>query len=273
VAVHADWPVNENDLHARHAWLVGQKESLRGKLEGSPEFYDARIAGWWIWGACLWIWSGWCAGRGPWHVVDGELVRTGAGGGTKRQLVHIGDDGNGVNRKRVHIGDDGKGDSLCESAHDGIRSWMRALSNRLRRVRVCCGDWERVCGSASVIFPNQGNRGYKNDFVGVFLDPPYTDKAGRCGDIYAEDSLTVGHRVYEWCKVWGAHKSLRIVLCGYEGEYDLPGWTVVPWKAAGGYGRQGKGAGRENATRERLWLSPGCVGVVENQQSLFGGGF
>src|SRR5258708_37271246 len=28
VAEYADWPVMESDLHARHAWLVGQKESL-----------------------------------------------------------------------------------------------------------------------------------------------------------------------------------------------------------------------------------------------------
>src|SRR5579864_5476662 len=28
VAFHADWPVNENDLTARHLWLVSQKKSL-----------------------------------------------------------------------------------------------------------------------------------------------------------------------------------------------------------------------------------------------------
>ncbi len=28
VAEHADWPVNENDLHARHSWLVNQKEEF-----------------------------------------------------------------------------------------------------------------------------------------------------------------------------------------------------------------------------------------------------
>src|SRR3954463_13930337 len=29
VARHADWPVNENDATARHAWLVGEKDSLQ----------------------------------------------------------------------------------------------------------------------------------------------------------------------------------------------------------------------------------------------------
>jgi DNA adenine methylase len=40
-AHHADHPVNENDLHARHAWLVGELETLRARLEGDPSFYDA----------------------------------------------------------------------------------------------------------------------------------------------------------------------------------------------------------------------------------------
>jgi hypothetical protein len=34
VAHWADWPVSENDLHARHAWLVGKKDSLQARLEG-----------------------------------------------------------------------------------------------------------------------------------------------------------------------------------------------------------------------------------------------
>jgi DNA adenine methylase len=44
----ADWPVNENDLHARHAWLVGQRDALTRRLEGDPDWYDAKIAGWWV---------------------------------------------------------------------------------------------------------------------------------------------------------------------------------------------------------------------------------
>ena len=44
VARHADWPVNENDLHARHAWLVGQRERVTSRLEGDPDWYDAKVA-------------------------------------------------------------------------------------------------------------------------------------------------------------------------------------------------------------------------------------
>src|SRR5262245_937421 len=60
VAEWADWPVNENDLHARHAWLVARRENFTRRLEGDPDFFDSKVAGWWVWGICAWIGSGWC---------------------------------------------------------------------------------------------------------------------------------------------------------------------------------------------------------------------
>lgn len=60
VADFADWPVNELDLHARHAWLIEQSPHLESKLLENPEFYDAKIAGWWVWGICQWIGGRWC---------------------------------------------------------------------------------------------------------------------------------------------------------------------------------------------------------------------
>ena len=50
VAVAADWPVSETDLMARHIWLIGQRESLTARLEADPDWYDVKIAGWWLWG-------------------------------------------------------------------------------------------------------------------------------------------------------------------------------------------------------------------------------
>lgn len=62
VAEHADWPVNEVDLHARHAWLVRSHEAAEKlqRVRDEPDYFDAKIAGWWCWGACMWIGSGWC---------------------------------------------------------------------------------------------------------------------------------------------------------------------------------------------------------------------
>lgn len=73
VAYHCDYPVNETDLLARHLWLVntGRSRLLEG-MEADPEFYDAQVAGWWVWGINAWIGSGWCSGEGPWtHADDG----------------------------------------------------------------------------------------------------------------------------------------------------------------------------------------------------------
>lgn len=60
VAYHCDWPVNEADLHARHLWLVNVGREHVERLRTEPDYYDAKIAGWWVWGCCQWIGSGWC---------------------------------------------------------------------------------------------------------------------------------------------------------------------------------------------------------------------
>src|ERR1700681_1264474 len=60
LAQHADWPVNEVDLHARHLWLVKQTD-FRERMKTDPDYFDVKIAGWWVWGISQWIGSGWCA--------------------------------------------------------------------------------------------------------------------------------------------------------------------------------------------------------------------
>jgi hypothetical protein len=102
VAHHADWPCNEVDLFARHSWLVRQASTLTQSLHADPEWFDAKIAGWWCWGACNWIGSGWCSGTGPW-IHDGEKIVD------SRQLPHLGDAGKGINRKLPHLGNAGRG--------------------------------------------------------------------------------------------------------------------------------------------------------------------
>lgn len=241
VARAADNPVNENDLHARHAWLVGQRDSLRAKLEGDPAFHDATIAGWWAWGISCWIGSGFCSGNGPWGVQDGQLVHLGnAGQGVNRKLVHLGDAGQGVNRKEA---------SLAE--------WMRALSERLAGVRVASGDWSRVCGPSVT---------HKHGLTAVFLDPPYSLEERSA--VYANESATVAGDVRQWAIANGDNPQMRIALCGYDGEHAMPeSWAKVGWKAHGGYGSQGEGRGRANAARECIWFSPHCLNT--NRNDLF----
>jgi len=244
----ADWPVNENDLHARHSWLVPRREALSRKLEGDPDYCDPKIAGWWVWGICCWIGSGWCSGNGPWSVVDGEMVKKGRG--VNRQLPHLGDAGRGVNRQLPDLRDKGvhKNTSLLE--------WFTALSERLRMARVCCGDWKRVLGPSPTT---------KLGVTGIVLDPPYSDNE-RSSNLYALDSGTVAADVRSWALEHGDDPKMRIALCGYDTEHVMPGWVGLPWKANGGYGSQGNGRGRENASRETVWFSPGCFDNLEKTE-------
>ena len=269
VAEHADNPVNECDLHARHLWLVGQRERIADELCGNPDYYDAKAAGWWCWGLCCWIGGGWCSGNGPWQSIDGVMTLGDAGQGVNRQLPHLGNAGQGVNRKLPHLGNAGQGVNrqrphLGDAGQDR-RAWLlaeiRRFADRLRNVRVCCGDWSRVCGVTPTV--HQG-------ITGVFLDPPYADTADRDPHLYSTDSLSVAHDVREWAIAHGRDKRMRIVLAGYDGEHAMPGdWRVVAWKARGGYGNQGDG--NINATRERLWLSPHCLAgnAAHRTRSLF----
>lgn len=75
--------------------------------------------------------------------------------------------------------------------------------------------------------------------------------------VYAENNR-VSADVRAWAKDAGRDLSLRIALCGYSGDHDelaAWGWTVEEWRAAGGYG----GKANDNAVRERIWFSPGCL--------------
>jgi hypothetical protein len=75
VAMHADWPVVEDDLHARHKWLLFSDRAVSAprQVREDPDYYDAKIAGWWCWGACCWIGSGWCDEQLP-HLTAGRGV-------------------------------------------------------------------------------------------------------------------------------------------------------------------------------------------------------
>ena len=266
VAHHADWPCNENDLFARHSWLVRQAAELTERLHADPEWFDAKGAGWWCWGAANWIGSGWCSGDGPW-VHDGErIVRKTGEGGVRSKLPHLGDSGRGINRKLPHLGDSGMGINrklphLGNSVqginrtddHGGRRqfifNWFAHLHERLRNTRVTCGDWQRVCKDSVTT---------RHGLTGVFLDPPYTKGAMdyTAGGVGTDLPM----QVQAWCAANGQNPLLRIVLCGHAGEHDAllaHGWAMRTWAARKGYATTDEAV--ENSNSETLWCSPHCV--------------
>ena len=235
VARHADYPVNERDLEARHYWLVTEGRQRMDAICSDPVGYDAQVAGWWCWGLCSWIGSEWCAGKGPWSSDGGEWV--------DRRVS--GDAGQGINRNLPHLGNAGRSEYIHEM--------MTALSDRLRDVRVCNGDWSRVCGPTPTTILG---------LTGVFLDPPYSNDDR--SDCYAVESRTVSLDARAWAIKHGGDPLMRIAFCGYAGEFDTPwpdGWNEIAWKTTGGYGSRGNGDGRANTKRERIWFSPHCLSL------------
>lgn len=217
VAEVADWPVFELDLHARHDWLNNRKGDLAQALLHDPEFYDVRTGGWWVWGMSTWIAGGFC-GKHAGH----------------RCIPHLSGKGQGINRYP----------DLAAKVEA-----LQALAERLRTMRICCGDWRRVLSPS--VTTHHG-------LTGVLLDPPYAtgdnrvyQGAGR-RDVYA---ATVA-----WAIEHGDDPSLRIALCGYAGDEPMPdSWEMVAWKAPGGHANRGAARDNTNMHRERIWFSPHCL--------------
>lgn len=283
-----------------------------------PEFFDARTAGWWVWGQCLWIGSGWCQSPGlprgragesidqkrrphltrdqgiqidrkrPSASRNGESVGVhgkrfaavgngqgtgvhrrwqggGAGGGSgvhapslTRQKPDLSGD-SGASGRGIHTFDRTYGNQFDASAQGhginaqlfehrsgGLYDYLERLAVRLRRVRVCCGDWRRVLTPSVTTYVG---------VCGVFLDPPYKhDMRERC---YSEDH-DISADVRQWAIDNGDNPDFRIALCGYDGEHAMPAsWECIGWKAHGGYSRSVRGVA--NRKRERIWFSPGCL--------------
>ncbi len=215
-----DYPVSHKDLDARHRWLTDpERTKLLSDSLSDPEWPgDARIAGWWVWGQCCWIGSGWC---------EKELSHAGnAGRGVQSQIPHASDAGRGVQSKIPHASDAGM----------GVQDWFRTLSRRLERCRIYHCDWSRCL-----------NHHYGGKDTAIFFDPPYKSFDG----LYHESSdPLVADAVADFCR---NNSSLRIALCGLLGDYDLPGWSVHPWTR----GRLTYG-GRNTTSKEAIWFSPAC---------------
>lgn len=262
VAKVCDWPVNHADLMARRRVLLRERQGLLDRLLADDEYYDARLAGYWIWAASCWIGSGLTRPGAIPHVSG-----TGHGVHAAGKIPHLGHGGKGVHR--LGIGSVTSGGDVRDPYTPSLWTWFRALSERLRRVRVVCGDWSRICG---------GDWQADMGTAGIFFDPPYGAEAERDPSIYDQDALTVADDVAAWCLSRGEREDHRIVLCGYEGEHGelvRAGWTVRAWTARGGYANQRRNDdpdedGEENRKRERLFLSPAAARqLAQTETPLF----
>lgn len=291
VARFTDWPVNEADLHARHSWLEAQPfeeaiadtpvgnemlERLRkldDGLQQDPLWCDPKIAAWWAWGQSCWIGDGWCNGRQvrrkPDCVADRGVHRrcrqvtvNGCGGVLSKQvpLIHPGgilrsrpetdcfkgvhgkrpetDHFKGVHGKRPKTG---RKVGVQRSHRLGLINYFRQLQAEMREVIVCCGDWTRAVTPCVL-----GDRG---TLCGLLLDPPYK-RFGQCYGRYHDNLISA--RVRAWAIENGTNERLRIALCGFDTEHEMPAnWSVYRWDHDKGMSHT-----KQNLGRERVWCSP-----------------
>lgn len=284
VARWCDDPVCELDLHARHSWLVKRLETMREELRADPFYFDAQVAGWWVWGICQWIGTGWCQPRGQRRGrrsrphVSGDHAGMGVHGSVHKRPILDGI-GKGVHASKAQLPKlsvyDGAaaiggvhGARLPSIGNDrgihGVEAapcteWFRALQERFRKVRIISGDWRRALGP-SVLGKGKNVGGRRP--TAVFFDPPY-DPELRAKNIYAEDDAETARLVREWCLEHGDDPDLRICLAGYWDEHrdHMPStWTVHRWTAGRGYAREDN-KNREQATAAQLRTAHAVVMV------------
>jgi hypothetical protein len=276
VARWCDYPVSHIDLGARHVWLLKQRERVGAALQDANWVGDAQVAGWWLWGQCAWIGSGWCDWTRPEREAspaNGQVPQTGNAGvgvqaiGQIRQadtgrgiqalgriphqsgagvqaigkIPHAFDAGHGIQAiGKIPEGD--VGDDMLTSTGRTAWQWLHRLAARLERVRVNHGAWERSL-----------NHNYGGGATAVFLDPPYRAYEEVYGCVGCADAV----------ETWAAeHAHLRVALCGHHGDYpSLDGWDVVQWtRKRLTYG------GSQTTDKEAIWFSPACLKPVDRRQ-------
>jgi len=239
VASWADYPVSHIDLGARHIWLMDQRARVGEALQDPDWEGDAKVAGWWLWGQCCWIGSGWCDWAGPARRQRRE-GRTGDWEGDDATSA-----GRGVQAigQVPHASNAGRG--LLTSAGRTAHRWLHQLADRLERVRIVHGDWSRCLNSH-----------YGGKDTAVFLDPPY-----RAYEKLYGVATPVADAVAAWAR---DNADLRIALCGHVGDYDMPGWDAVQWDRA-----RLTYAGGKTTDKECVWYSPACLKVDADQIDMF----
>ena len=247
VAEWSDYPVSHIDLGARHGWLMAQRERIGAAMHDPDWPGDAKVAGWWLWGQCCWIGSGWCEwfGKIPHASNAGMGIQaigkiphaSDAGRGIQAigQIPHASNAGRGIQAigQIPHAGNAGRG--MLTSCGRTALAWLGRVADRLERVRVVHGDWSRCL-----------NNHFGGNDTAVFLDPPYRSYEALYGA-----KKSVADAVEEWARE-NAH--LRIALCGHKGDYRLAGWDAVEWSR----GRLTYSGGK-TTDKECVWYSPACL--------------
>lgn len=241
VAKHADWIISEADLHARHRWLVLSEYAaeFRHLMRTDPEYFDARVAGWWVWGQCMWIGSGWCdepddtgevGEKRP--LIGGDHPSTGPGKGingtgpsshqkaprangslTGRKVTGEGIHGMAADRRpEISVGGQ-KGVNRKHSAEWEVHPDIGGDGG-------ATGRWIHASGAHSALWAQvpHGGDGAVGRGVNAGGRPQLGDAYSRGRGIHGNDAAEVCEARRDWLKQWFNVLSDRIrtwrILCG-----------------------------------------------------------
>lgn len=192
----------EMDVLARDRWLRDHRQEIEKLLLSHPNAFSLDAAEWWLFYMSL--------------LPDTSASRT----ARKHSIPNYSP---GVF-------------NICDKV-----PYLRALSDRLKNVRLIYGDWRRTIRACP-----------PGKITAVFFDPPYGWDAGRRMSMYEHDEPHVAKDAARVAVLLGRQPGFRVCFAGLEGEHQFPpDWEVVAWQAPK--------ARYENRSRERLWFSPGCL--------------
>jgi site-specific DNA-adenine methylase len=118
-----------------------------------------------------------------------------------------------------------------------LPTYFTELAERLKDVTIFYGDWTHLANAAVTTSGDARN-------TAILLDPPYPNVKDRLYDHHDRKLLV---RCQEFALAF-ASPSLKVALCGYEGDLEMPGdWEELSWGSQTGRGR------------ERIWFSPHCL--------------
>ena len=242
VAYWADYPTFHDDLTARHSWLVATQAERGPQLQEDPNWYDAKAAGWWVWGISNWIGGGWCSSSARWGQMPRAINGPGGSGVQPDRVSLPGDQGLFIQRaldgRPLQVGGIGSGGRLLP--------WFHSLAQRLARVTVLNRDWTRAVTPA-VLMDTPARSGFVQ---AVFLDPPYLF-VGRHKAIYVSDASgeTPAQAAYDWAVAHGAR--YRVAYCAHADDFPLPdGWWAKESRLT---------ARKRDVRNETIYFSPACL--------------
>lgn len=235
------YPRFEQDMHARHRWIVLSDESkaLQEKVRKDPDYYDVKLAGWWVYGINMWIGDKWGVAVKRVKSEEPHPGRENNRPTNMQKGIHCKEYEEDVGDKKPMLKMSGvHANELQANTNSKLLAFLNSVAAKLRYARILNGDWKRVFTESEIATTS----------VGVFLDPPYDGHA----DFYGKNDVSINEEVRNWCIEYGQRKNFKIVLSGYGEDNDVllaHGWTKQ---------EVGKecGMSKKDKRVEYIWISP-----------------